>query len=132
MDDPRPLCVLLLDGVLEEIAFAQRAQDLLRAPGVVALEPGRHPAPGLMAAGVAKRVSRKLPGTPRVVFLVGPRQYGLARALTALHEGCELWYTPAPGRDDDLARERATLVVDPAGDNADLWARLEALEVRLG
>jgi hypothetical protein len=131
-----PLCVLLLDGVLEQTPFGRRAQDLLRAPGVVALEPGRR-APGMLAGGVARRVARRLPGMPRVVVLVGPRQYPLARALLAAHPGCELWYAPGEGGDDALARQRAVLVFDgqDGGDaapfqlNAALWDRLEALGI---
>jgi hypothetical protein len=127
-----PLCLLLLPGVLEEVAFARRAQDLLRAPRVVAVEPGRRPA-GLLADGVARRLARKLPGEPRVIVAFREREYPLARALLARHPGSELWY----GAEDAVPRARAALVFD-AEDRADdaafrvndeLWSRLEELGI---
>lgn len=136
VDDAAPLCLLLLDGVLEEVPFARRAQDLLRSPAIVALEPG-HGTPRVLADRVARRVARRLPGNPRVVVLIGPRQYRLARALHARHPAAELWYAPGEGAEDGLAREHAAYVFDPADDagmaafqaNAELWERLEALAV---
>jgi hypothetical protein len=136
VSEDRRLCLLLLPGPLEDADFARRAQDLLRAPAVVALEPGRRP-PGFLADRVARRVSRRLPGAPAVLVLIGPRQYRLARALAARHPGCELWYGPGDGDDDGLARERAALTFDPTdrGDaaafelNAELWNRLEELGI---
>jgi hypothetical protein len=134
--DDALLCLLLLDGVLEDVPFERRARDLMRARAVVALEPSRRSA-GFLAGGVARRVSKRLPGMPRVLVLVGPRQYPLARALIARHPGCELWYAPGPGTDDDLARQRAALLFDAADRpaaaafqaNAELWDRLEELGI---
>jgi hypothetical protein len=113
-----PLCLLLLDGVLEESAFAARGRDLLRAPAVVAVEPARR-APGLLADRVARRLVRRLSGEPRMVVLLSEAQRPLARALLARHPGCEL------------------VEIDPAGPaggapfqaNAGLWDRLEALGI---
>lgn len=130
--DGDPLCVLLLPGVLEEVGFARRGQDLLRAPNVVAVEPARR-APGILADRVGRRLSKRLPGPPRVIVAFREQEYGLARALLAHHPDCELWYAG----DEKVPRERAAFVFDPADDpgeapfqaNAELWERLEALGI---
>jgi hypothetical protein len=96
--EARPLCLLLLPCELEDFALRPHAEDLLGAPGVLAVDPprlgrsARVPAPladGL-AAGAARRM--KLPGFPRVVVIFGPLQYPLARGLIVAHEGAEIWY----------------------------------------
>jgi glycosyltransferase involved in cell wall biosynthesis len=98
--DDRRLCVLLLPRALEEFILRDQAEDLLEAPGVVAIEPARIPygaylrvpvavADGL-AATQAKRIS--LPGIPRAIVIFHPLQYPLARALIAQQHDCELWY----------------------------------------
>lgn len=130
--DGDPLCVLLLPGVLEEVVFARRGQDLLRAPNVVAVEPARR-APGFLADRVARRLAKRLPGRPRVIVAFREQEYGLARALLAHHPGAELWYAGS----EEVPRERAAFVFDPADDpsgapfqaNAELWNRLEALGI---
>ena len=68
-----PLCVLLLPRTLEAFILRDQAEDLLRAPGVVAVEPGRVPygawarlprAPGVRLAGVvAARILQRLDGS---------------------------------------------------------------------
>jgi len=130
--DGDPLCVLLLPGVLEEVPFARRGQDLLRAPNVVAVEPARR-APGFLADQVARRLAKRLPGPPRVLVAFREEEYGLASALLARHPECELWYAG----DEGIPGQRAALVFDPADDaavapfqlNAELWDRLEALGI---
>lgn len=146
MADAIPLCVLVLPGVLEELPFAARGRDLLRAPAVVAVEPARWRTRRLadaVAATQARRLRRRLPGTPRVVVILHPEQYPLARALIAHDRACELWYGPPQAVEgrlaglDRLASERAALRFDPApaGDrpafhaNAPLWERLEELAI---
>ena len=62
VDDETPLCLLLLDGVLEEVPFGARAAELNRSPHVVVIEPARRPTPALLAPRVAKRLAKKLPG----------------------------------------------------------------------
>ena len=90
-----------------------QARDLLKAPGVVAIEPpsirygalARLPGPlgDRLSAGQAKRLVRALDrdarhdptrgGIPRAVVIFHPVQYPLARAIIALTNGeCELWY----------------------------------------
>ncbi len=110
----RPLCLLLLPRALESFLLRDQAQDLLRAPGVVAADPpavrygviGRLPGPvaDVIAAGQARRLVRSLArearrgdvprgGTPRVVVIFHPLQFPLARAILAASGGeCELWY----------------------------------------
>jgi hypothetical protein len=110
-----PLCLLLLDGPMEEVAFGRRAEDLKRAPAVLVVEPQR-PVPALLAGRVAKRLTKRLPGVPRVVVLIGEQQRTLADALVAMHEGCELW--------DDI--DAVDHGARPAFElNAELWDRLE-------
>jgi hypothetical protein len=101
----RPLCVLLLPAPLERFILRDQAEDLLRAPGVVAAEPGRLPAgalarlPPALAAPVARRLARRLvsrlratAGEPRVLVIFHAVQHELARAVLAEVPGCELWY----------------------------------------
>jgi hypothetical protein len=97
-----PIAVLLLPRTLEQFILREQAEDLLRAPGVVAIEPGRlpygafgrlpEPAAHALAARQARRLLRALPGRPAVVVLFHPLQWPLAGALAAGSEGCEVWY----------------------------------------
>lgn len=120
-DDDRPLCVLLLDAPLEQTAFRRRAEDLLRSPNVVAVEPARLRA-GLLAARVAQRLVKRLPGTPRLLLCLGEAQRDLARTVSA-QAGGALWVA---GEDFDAADDGIT----PAFRlNAPLWDRLEAFGI---
>jgi glycosyltransferase involved in cell wall biosynthesis len=99
-DDPPPICVLLLPRELEHFILRDQAEDLLSAPGVLAVEPARIPyaaylrLPASVADGLAATQARrlKLPGVPRVVVIFHPLQYPLARGLIAQHPDAELWY----------------------------------------
>jgi hypothetical protein len=98
--DDRPLLVLLLPRPLERFILRDQAEDLLKAPGAVAVEPppvkygalGRLPdaLTGALASAQARRM--RLPGMPRAIAIFHPFQYPLARALLARHPDCELWY----------------------------------------
>lgn len=114
----RPLCLLLLPRALDGFLLRDQADDLLRAPGVVAVDPPPVPygalgrLPGVVAdvlAGIqARRLVRTLArdarrgdargpgaigGVPRVVVIFHPLQYVLARAIIGTVGGdCELWY----------------------------------------
>jgi hypothetical protein len=101
----RPVCLLLLTAPLERFILRDQAEDLLRAPGVVAIGPGRVPAgaygrlPALgadrVAAARARRIVaalRRRGGVPRVVVIFHALQEPLARAIRRAAPGCELWY----------------------------------------
>jgi hypothetical protein len=148
----RPLGVLLLPTELEAFALRDRAEDLLTAPGVIAVDPARLSYAALarigevIADGVAGIQARRmrLPGFPRVIVVFHPDQYPLARALRQLHPDAELWYGPAsePVGEREralhvLAIERSTLHFghsdEPAHtQNLPLWERLEALGIESG
>jgi hypothetical protein len=119
----QPLLVLLLPRPLERFHLEQPVRELLRAQGVVAVDPSRLPLARMVptvaaraAMGQAKRM--KLPGTPAAVAILHPFQFFLAGALLARHPGAELWY----GRPEDeeleaeldaAASERAALTLTP-------------------
>ena len=100
-----PICVLLLPAPLERFILRDQAEDLLRADGVIAVDPPRMPygAFARMPLG-ARRRGRRAPGAaagahaapprgraagggdlPHAAVPAGPRGHGPA-------PGCELWY----------------------------------------
>ena len=86
-----PIAVLLLPRPVEELDQREEVEALLRAPGVVALEPGRlPPAVGRRARGQARRLLRRLPGRPVVVVVFGEREQALGEALAGRVLDCEL------------------------------------------
>src|SRR4051794_34552415 len=99
-DEPPPICVLLLPRELESFILRDQAEDLLTAPGVVAVEPARIPygaylrMPASVTDGLAATQARRLrlPGEPRGIVMFHPLQYPLARGLIAQHPDAELWY----------------------------------------
>jgi hypothetical protein len=151
-DEERPLGVLLLPVALERFELRERAEDLLGAPGVVAVDPPRlsygkvarmsDAVADSLAAVQARRL--RLPGYPRVLIVFEPDEYPLARSLRDLHPDAELWYGPAQEPPDerrrvlhDLAVERATWQFEHPGgpartQNLPLWERLEALGIESG
>jgi hypothetical protein len=148
----RPLCLLLLPAPLETFALRERAEDLLTAPGVAAVDPPR------LSYGAAARLGEsfadgitvvqarrlRLPGYPRALVVFDPLEYPLARALAGIHPDAELWYgpvrEPGSGREHELhelAHERAAMrfeaVRAPAYEaNLPLWERMEALGIESG
>ena len=98
-----PLCVLLLPAPLERFILRDQAEDLLRAPRVVAVGPGRVPygAYGRLPRAVARRLAaleaRRMlrsvrGGVPRAVVIFHALQEPVARAIVDAVPGCELWY----------------------------------------
>jgi hypothetical protein len=146
----RPLCLLLLPTPLEAFALRERAENLLTAPGVAAVDPPRLSYRGAarlgesVADGLTMVQARRmrLPGIPRALVVFDPLQYPLARALINVYPDAELWYGPMrePGSDselDALARERAAMrfeaVLGPAYEaNLPLWERMEKLGIESG
>ena len=140
----RGLCVLLLPAKLEASPVREQAEDLLGAPGAVAVEPATigygvtSRLPVLVreriAAGQARRMA--LPGHPRAIVVFGAAQYPLARALLAEHPEAELWF--GGGDEHEAAAARAALRFggEPAGParerNRALWERMEALGIESG
>lgn len=96
----RPIALLLLPRTLEEFILRPQAEDLLRAPGVLAVEPPalRYGALARLPSALGDALSgtqahrMRLPGRPRVIVAFHPVQYPLARALLAKHPEAELWY----------------------------------------
>ena len=152
LGEDRPLCLLLLPAPLETFELRERAEDLLAAPGVAAVDPprlsyaaasrlGQSFADGI-ALVQAKRM--RLPGTPLALVLFDPLQYPLARSLASVHLDAELWYGPAGVPDEphtrelhDLAVERAAMRFERSNGpahaaNLPLWQRMEALGIESG
>jgi hypothetical protein len=117
----QPLLVLLLPRRLERFPLERPVRDLLRAPGVVAVDPSHMPlhrmAPTVAARAAMGQARRmKLPGRPAAVAIFHPRQLFLAGALLARHHGAELRNAREDELDDELdaaARERAALTMTP-------------------
>ena len=144
----RRLLVLLLPAKLEASGVRGRAEDLLSAPGAVAVEPaaigygatGRLPTllRERLAAGQARRMA--LPGHPRALVVFDAAQYPLARALLAEHPEAELWYGAREGTGDlhEAAAARAALRFGGEPDapvrerNRPLFERMERLGIESG
>jgi len=137
----RALGVLLLPDRLDRMAQRERAEALLRAPGVVAVEPAAlgygatSRLPALLRDRIANGQARRmgLPGHPRAVVAFEAAQYPLARALLALHPEAELWYGGAgSGEVHDAAAARAAIAFTAGDDDRPLWERMEALGIESG
>jgi hypothetical protein len=147
--EPARLLVLLLPERLEAFAHRGLAEGLLRAGGVVVVDPPRAGYASLaripdafgvtIASKQARRLRRRLPGVPGAVAIFDPGQYPLARGLLAQVPDCELWYGPvvepadgAQRRQADLhamAAGRAAVRFDPAADHDALWPDLARLGI---
>jgi hypothetical protein len=149
----KALALLLLPRPLDGFILRDQAQDLLRAPGVVAADPPAVPygttlrLPEAMAHLVARRTARRLlkalrrHGDPRVLVIFHPVQWPLARAMLEAGRETELWYwcwdrfdhayDASPRRRERLAAfheaaaEAATLTIAASG-------RLQEIEREAG
>ena len=98
------MLVLLLPTKLEDFAQRERAEDLLKAPGAIAVEPPPvswkklGALPDVTLAQIAKRQAKrmKLPGVLRAIAVFEATQKALGEALAARHEGAELWEIGPP------------------------------------
>jgi hypothetical protein len=133
-----PLLLLLLPVRLEEFHLREQAEQLLGAPGAIAVEPPRVSygrlggLPPALAYHVARRQAKrmKLPGTPRAIALFDVHQVPLAVALGQRYAGAEIWQLgddPAEGLDSALV-----LDLGAAGDLRPVWERAEALGIESG
>lgn len=126
-----PTALLLLPRRLERFILGDLARDLLRAPRVAALEPGRlpygaygrmpHAAAATLARGAARRL--RLRGEPGVLLMFHPLQWPLASALLERHPRAELWYSVWDRYDHALdasarMRERLSAFHDAAAGRA--------------
>ena len=140
----RPLLALVLPCRLGDFALRGRAEDLLSAPGAVAVEPARvsygtlATIPSPAARSIARRQARRmrLPGVLRAVAVFHPFQYPLARALLARSAECELWYAGSPPAEEGSASElhhlafgRAALIFAAGGPPQPLWERMAQLGI---
>jgi hypothetical protein len=119
----QPLLVLLLPQRLERFHLEQPVRELLRADGVVAVDPSRAPLARMVptvaaraAMGQARRM--RLPGTPRAIAVFDPAQLFLAGALLARNPHAELWYGRPAAEEhaaelDAAMAERAALTLTP-------------------
>jgi hypothetical protein len=137
-DGGPPLLVLLLPTRLEEFDLRAVAEELLAAPGVLAVEPARVSyralggLPPALAYHVARRQAKRmrLPGIPLAIALFDVHQVPLAVALSHRHPGAELWQLgddPSEGLDSALV-----LDLGAAGDLRPVWERAEGLGVESG
>ena len=133
-----PLLVLLLPARLEEFRLRELAEELLAAPGALAVEPARVSyralggLPPALAYHVARRQAKrmKLPGTPRAIALFDVHQVPLAVSLSQRHPGAEIWQLG-----DDAADGLDSALVLDLGATRDLrpvWERAEAAGIESG
>jgi hypothetical protein len=138
LPDGPPLLLLLLPRPLEQFELRERAQELLAAPGAIAVEPARvsYGALGALGPALAYAVGHRqakrmrLPGKPRAVAVFDDLQVPLAVALEQRHAGAELWQLgpdPSDGVDSTL-----TLDLAAAPDLRPAWERMEALGIESG
>jgi hypothetical protein len=88
-----PLLLLLLPSALERFDRRERAETLLAAPGVVAVEPARvsygalSRLPPALALAIGRRQAKRmrLPGAPAAIGLFDVTQAPLAIALAQRH-----------------------------------------------
>ena len=134
----QPLLVLLLPAKLERFELGAVAEELLRAPGAIAVEPPVVPyrALGTLPASLAYHIARrqakrmKLPGTPRAIALFDVHQVPLAVAMTLRYPDAEVWQLgaePAEGLDSAFV-----LDLGAVGDLRAVWERAEALGIESG
>lgn len=130
---PEPIALLLVPRKLDGFILRDQARDLLRSPGVIAVDApwppygavGRLPDPvaRIVAAAQARRLERR--GDPVAALIFHPFQWPLARALLGRRAGCELWYglfdrTPAAPDADARTRARLEELHAAAADRSDL------------
>jgi hypothetical protein len=129
VDNQRPLLLLLLPARLEELPQRAPVEQLLAAPGAVAVEPPRIPLSTTLAGIVAPRQAKRmrLPGVPHAIAVFDPHQIPLAGALIMRHPEAELWSLAGPEPQADFTLDLAT-----ATDLRPAWERMERLGIESG
>ena len=127
--DARPLLLLLLPGRLEALPQREPVEQLLAAPGVIAVEPPRVRLSATLAGVVAPRQAKRmrLPGVPHAIAVFDAHQVPLAGALIMRHPEAELWSLAGPQPQADF-----TLDLAAAPDLRPAWERMERLGVESG
>ena len=139
-----PIALLLVPRTVERFILYDQGQDLLRAPGVVAVEAPKLPYGALgrlprwlgdaLAAAQAARL--KPPGRPVAAMMFHPFQWPFARALVARWPDCQLWYglfdrTPAAPDAGSRTRARLEELHAEASERADLVFAVSSTLVEL-
>jgi hypothetical protein len=129
VEHQRPLLLLLLPARLEEMPQRAVIEQLLAAPGAVAVEPPRIPLSATFAGIVAPRQAKRmrLPGVPHAIAVFDEHQIPLAGALIVRHPEAELWSLAGPEPQADF-----TLDVGAADDLRPAWERMERLGIESG
>jgi len=124
-----PLLVLLLPARLEAMPQRVRIEQLLAAPGTIAVEPPRVRLSLTFATAVAPRQAKrmKLPGVPHAVAVFDALQIPLAGALIQRHPEAELWSLADPEPQADFVLDLAA-----APDLRLAWERMERLGIETG
>jgi hypothetical protein len=130
---PTPVALLLVPRTVESFILYDQGQDLLRSPGVQAIEAPRVPygvvgrLPGSLAGAIAGVQARRLKpqGEPVAAMIFHPFQWPLARALLERWPACELWYglfdrTPVAPDAGPWTRRRLADLHAAAAQRADL------------
>ena len=124
-----PLLVLLLPDPLEELPVRERVEELLAAPGAVAVDPPRARLSLPFARIVARRQVKRmeLPGVPRAIGVFDTLQVPLAAALIEHHPDAEFWALAGEQAEADF-----TLELGAAPDLRAVWERMEGLGIESG
>jgi hypothetical protein len=106
-----------------------RIEELLAAPGAIAVEPPRMPLSLALARVVARRQVKRmeLPGVPRAIGVLATLQVPLAAALIEHHPDAEFWALAGDQPEADFAFDLAA-----APDLRPAWERMERLGIESG
>ena len=124
-----PLLILLLPQTLERYPLREPVEQLLAAPGTLAIDPPRIPLNLAIASVVARRQAKrmKLPGHPRALGVFEEQQLPLAAALVERHPDADVWALAGPLPGTDFRFD-----LGAAGDLRPAWERMERLGIETG